>query len=916
MRKLTLVIMTALFIISVNRLSAQHPIVALIDSCKAVVAAAPIGPALWTEYSQASVDGINYFINQADSISAGSDEAKKANAISDLRYYMSRFAVNPGLPAANTYSEDFNGIIKYNLWNELGGANGITQSIDNGALKFNCYSNGSMWFSEKITFSQAPQPLTMDLKEYPYVSFKAKAAPGATYDGVVVHSVNITFNDNYQPYQVSKIPADGAWHNVLFYLPNTKLETYTGYDQFWLNPGMEQGHFSSEFIGTVWIDDFKAGKAVGMPAAESDLATLIDSCNAVVAAVSIGTDPGIYSQATVDGINSFIAQAETISAGSDDALKTEAVKDLRYYMSLFKPNPAIQILDSFEENFSGIVKQEIWNTLGGANGIVPSFEKGALKYNCTANGSFWFQSQLRFWAQPLPIVMELKANPYVSFKAMAEPGATYDGFALDSVNVAFTDNYGEYQSLKIPADSTWHELTFFLTGTTSATYSGYDQWWINPGLTVADGHFSHEFVGNIWIDDFKAGKAVKMPAPGSELATLIDSCNTVIAAAPIGADPGLYTQATVDGINTFIAQAETISAGSDDALKTEAVQDLRYYMSLFKPNPAIQILDSFSEDFSGIVKQEIWNTLGGANGIVPTFEKGALKYTCTSNGSYWFQSQLRFWAKPLPIVMELKARPYVQFKAMAEPGATYDGFALDSVSVSFTDNYGEYQYLKIPADSTWHELTFFLTGTTSATYSGYDQWWVNPGLTVADGHFSHEFIGAVWIDDFKAGKGVILPDASNLAALIDSSNLAVSAVVIGDLPGQYSQQTVDAANAAIATAQAAANKIVQEQVDQAEADLRAAMSLFQANIDHTAVKNYASAELKMYPNPVSDVLTISKVNRNSTICIYSLTGQKVMKLVLGQQDEAKINLRNLKPGTYMVQMTSDKGNSIGKIIKK
>ena len=670
MRKLTLVILIALFIISVNRLSAQHPIVAVIDSCKAVIAAAPIGPALWTEYSQASVDGINYFIKQADSISVGSDEAKKTNAISDLRYYMSRFAVNPGLPAANTYSEDFDGIIKYNLWNELGGPNGITQSIDNGALKFDCYSNGSMWFSEKITFSQAPQPLTMDLKEYPYVSFKAKAAPGATYDGVVVDSVNITFNDNYQPYQVFKIPADGAWHDVLFNLPNTQLASYNGYDQFWLNPGMEQGHFSSEFIGTVWIDDFKAGKAVDMPAAKSDLATLIDSCNTVIAAAPIGADAGLYTQATVNGINTFIAQAETISAGSDDALKTEAVIDLRYYMSLFKPNPAIQILDSFEEDFSGIVKQEIWNTLGGANGIVPTIENGALKYNCTANGSFWFSSQLRFWAQPLPIVMELKANPYVSFKAMAEPGATYDGFAIDSVNVSFTDNYGEYQSLKIPADSTWHEVTFFLTGTKSATYAGFDQWWINPGLTVTDGHFSHEFIGSVWIDDFKAGKAV------------------------------------------------------------------------------------------------------------------------------------------------------------------------------------------------------------------------------------------------------VLPDASSLIALIDSSNTAVSAVVIGDLPGQYSQQTVDATNAAIAIAQVATTKIVQDQVDQAEVDLRVAMSLFQANIDHTAVNKYSSSELKMYPNPVSDILTISKVGRNSTITIYSLTGQKVMKMNLGQQEEATISLRKLQPGTFMVQMTSDKGTTMGKIIKK
>jgi hypothetical protein len=552
--------------------------------------------------------------------------------------------------------------------------------------------------------------------------------------------------------------------------------------------------------------------------------------------------------------------------------------------------------------------------LGGANGITQSIDNGALKFDCYSNGSMWFSEKITFSKAPQPLTMDLKEYPYVSFKAKAAPGATYDGVVVDSVNITFNDNYEQNQVFKIPADGAWHDVLFNLPNTKLPTYTGYDQFWLNPGME--QGHFTSEFIGTVWIDDFKAGKAVDVPDAKSDLATLIDSCNAIIAAAPIGTDAGLYTQATVNGINTFIAQADIISAGSDDALKTEAVKDLRYYMSLFKPNPAIQILDSFEEDFSGIVKQEIWNTLGGANGIVPTFENGALKYTCTSNGSYWYQSQLRFWAQPLPIVMELKANPYVQFKAMAEPGATYDGYALDSVSVSFTDNYGEYQSLKIPADSTWHELTFFLAGTTSATYSGFDQWWINPGLTVTDGHFSHEFIGAVWIDDLRAGKGIVLPDATNLTALIDSSNTAVSAVVIGDLPGQYAQQTVDAANAAIATAQAATTKIVQDQVDQAETDLRAAMSLFQANVDHTAVNNYSSSELKMYPNPVSDVLTISKVNRNSTISIYSLTGQKVMKVMPGQQEDAKISLRKLQPGTYIIQMTSDKGTSIGKFIKK
>ena len=159
MKKFSLLCVMIIALAIINRANAQHPLVAVIDSSKAVVNGAPIGTTNWTHYSQASVDAANYFIKQADSINAGTDDAKKTAAIRDLRYYMSKFYVNPGLPADSTYTEDFDGIIKYSIWNTLGGANGIIPSIDNGALKYDCIGNGSMWFSAMLRFFADPQPI-------------------------------------------------------------------------------------------------------------------------------------------------------------------------------------------------------------------------------------------------------------------------------------------------------------------------------------------------------------------------------------------------------------------------------------------------------------------------------------------------------------------------------------------------------------------------------------------------------------------------------------------------------------------------------------------------------------------------------------------------------------------------------------
>lgn len=346
----------------INRANAQHPLVAVIDSSKAVVNSAPIGTANWTHYSQASVDAANYFIKQADSINAGTDDAKKNAAIRDLRYYMSKFYVNPGLPADSTYTEDFDGIIKYSIWNTLGGANGIIPSIDNGALKYDCIGNGSMWFSAMLRFFADPQPIVLNPIKYPYASFKAKVAMGATYDGFELDSATITFCEFGQDYQKFKVPVDGQWHDVCFYLPGTKVPNYGGVNQMWLNPGMPEGHFSSEFVGTVWIDEFKVGKAVQLPSTTA-LTEVIDSSQVVVNAATIGTSAGQYLQQKVDDANAAIARAINVkNTALVQAQVDKGIQDLRNAMILFMPNLATA-LTNFEGKEVDVYLNQSDNTL-------------------------------------------------------------------------------------------------------------------------------------------------------------------------------------------------------------------------------------------------------------------------------------------------------------------------------------------------------------------------------------------------------------------------------------------------------------------------------------------------------------------------------------------------------------------------
>ena len=73
----------------------------------------------------------------------------------------------------------------------------------------------------------------------------------------------------------------------------------------------------------------------------------------------------------------------------------------------------------------------------------------------------------------------------------------------------------------------------------------------------------------------------------------------------------------------------------------------------------------------------------------------------------------------------------------------------------------------------------------------------------------------------------------------------------------------------------------------------------------------SDSEIKLYPNPVKDVLKIRFANttNKATIVIYNVVGQSVYQTVLNNMidNEASINMSRMSSGLYLIKITTDEG---------
>ena len=77
---------------------------------------------------------------------------------------------------------------------------------------------------------------------------------------------------------------------------------------------------------------------------------------------------------------------------------------------------------------------------------------------------------------------------------------------------------------------------------------------------------------------------------------------------------------------------------------------------------------------------------------------------------------------------------------------------------------------------------------------------------------------------------------------------------------------------------------------------------------------FSLQELKVYPNPVNDVLNVSYKSGVSEVMIVTMLGQEVVSRQVNAET-AVINTANLPGGTYIVKVITQKGTAAIKIVK-
>ena len=78
--------------------------------------------------------------------------------------------------------------------------------------------------------------------------------------------------------------------------------------------------------------------------------------------------------------------------------------------------------------------------------------------------------------------------------------------------------------------------------------------------------------------------------------------------------------------------------------------------------------------------------------------------------------------------------------------------------------------------------------------------------------------------------------------------------------------------------------------------------------------SFDAANFSYYPNPVTDILTLSYSNTISEVVVYNLLGQQVLT-AKPNAPQTQMDVSGLNTGTYMVKVTSDEGSKTVKVVK-
>ncbi|WP_430612595.1 T9SS type A sorting domain-containing protein [Flavobacterium sp. JP2137] len=85
-----------------------------------------------------------------------------------------------------------------------------------------------------------------------------------------------------------------------------------------------------------------------------------------------------------------------------------------------------------------------------------------------------------------------------------------------------------------------------------------------------------------------------------------------------------------------------------------------------------------------------------------------------------------------------------------------------------------------------------------------------------------------------------------------------------------------------------------------------------------SVDSPVSNKFNLFPNPVGDVLTISNNDgiEVTQISVFDINGRKVFTQNFNRESEIQVNLTDLASGVYVLNMNTNQGTAVKKLIKK
>lgn len=118
--------------------------------------------------------------------------------------------------------------------------------------------------------------------------------------------------------------------------------------------------------------------------------------------------------------------------------------------------------------------------------------------------------------------------------------------------------------------------------------------------------------------------------------------------------------------------------------------------------------------------------------------------------------------------------------------------------------------------------------------------------------------------------------------------------------------------AASAPANLSRNAVAQMVLTAARADTSVPIRIYMDNIyfhkGTLGLTSFDASKIKMYPNPVKDILSISSDSSIENITLYNALGQVVSKQASSSSNEASINVSSLSKGVYI--LTAQVGNEL------